>query len=89
MYIYTFLLRTSDTITTQNTDLYSWDTLDTYMNLHTFLYILREKVTRKRQDSKGKDTSKLERARAKALQDLHIRNGKMIQKKTPKKTNKM
>jgi hypothetical protein len=27
MYIYTFLLRMTDTVTSQNTDLSSWDTL--------------------------------------------------------------
>jgi hypothetical protein len=82
MHIYTFFLRMADTTTTQNIGLSSWDILDSYMNLHISLYTCREKMTRRRRGSKGRDITTLERARAKALQDLHIRNGKTIQKKT-------
>jgi hypothetical protein len=41
MYIYTFVLRMTDTVTTQNTGLLSWDTL--YVRLFTLLtYLLME-----------------------------------------------
>jgi hypothetical protein len=42
----------------------------------------------RRRENKGKRISTLKNVGAKALQELHIRNGKTIQKKTRKKTKR-